>query len=131
MLPYDRNRTLDTIRRARRCLEKAQEELDSAGRWGVFDMLGGRMLSGLIKHGRIDEARRWIDEARPLLRRLRETDWDDIYEPGTGPSEMATLADFLFDGLFADLFVQSRIRQLQDEIRETLRQLDRLERAVG
>ncbi len=130
MLPYDRAETLQTIRRARHFLTRADETLDSAGRWGFLDILGGNLLTGLVKHGRIDEARRWIDEARPLLRRLRDTDWSDVYEPGFGPSEIATLADFLFDGFFADLFVQSKIRDLQSEIRETLRQLDRLERAA-
>ena len=49
--------------RALDSLEKARGALDSARGWGVFDMLGGGMLSTLVKHSKLDDARHYLDQA--------------------------------------------------------------------
>ena len=35
-------------------LRSAREKLESVKNWGVFDMLGGGMVSSFIKHSRMD-----------------------------------------------------------------------------
>ena len=54
--------------RALRSLYEAREKLQKASDWGLFDMFGGNMFSGLMKHGRISEAKQCIEEANRNLR---------------------------------------------------------------
>ena len=44
------------LRSARRCL-------DSAGTWGILDIFGGNMITGLLKHSKMASAEREIDDA--------------------------------------------------------------------
>lgn len=37
-------------------LERAKRSLSSASGWGLFDTLGGGFISGLIKHGKMNDA---------------------------------------------------------------------------
>lgn len=128
--------TLDSLcalsRNARRLLRQAQEKLGSARNWGFLDMLGGGSLAGLVKHGKIDAAMRLVDEARPMLWQLGEAlshlQLDAQINPGVGG--LAMLADFFMDGIFADAYVQSKIHDLQRQLEETLRQLDRVDAAL-
>ena len=38
--------------------------LNSAGNWGLVDIFGGDLISGLMKHGKMNKAEREIEEAR-------------------------------------------------------------------
>lgn len=104
--------------RALRSLQDAKSSLDSARGWGILDILGGRGLSGLIKHVKIDDARSSLDKAKAdldcfsrELSDVREIQGLDI-EIGS----FLTFADFFFDGFLADIMVQSKIREAQDKI---------------
>ena len=46
---------LDHLKRARQCL-------NSAGNWGLLDLFGGNMITGLFKHGKMASAEREIEE---------------------------------------------------------------------
>lgn len=49
----------EAIRAANEALEhlgRAADLLDDASRWGVVDMLGGNMVTTLLKHRKIDDA---------------------------------------------------------------------------
>lgn len=52
-------------------LERARKELDSARRWGLWDIFGGGLLSTLGKHSRMDEANAAMNEAKRHLRNLK------------------------------------------------------------
>ena len=99
-------------------LEKAMGSLDSAEGWGVWDMLGGGLISDLAKHSHIDDAKYEAEQAQILLRRFRSEladikIGDDIHIETGG---FAKFADFFFDGLIADWFMQSKIKNSQESV---------------
>lgn len=99
-------------------LENAMGSLDSAGGWGVWDMLGGGLISDLAKHSHIDNAKHEAEQAQILLRRFRSELADirisnDIHIETGG---FAKFADFFFDGLIADWFMQSKIKNSHESV---------------
>lgn len=50
--------------RARQSLTDARVKLDSAGNWGLLDILGGGLISGLMKHSRINDASQYVEQAK-------------------------------------------------------------------
>ena len=105
---YNRNievrEAIEAGERALASLRDARESLGSARNWGLLDLLGGRSISGLVKHVKIDNARQSLD-----LQGLN-------IEIG----DFLTFADFFFDGFLADILVQSKIRQAQDRIDDAI-----------
>ena len=54
-------------------LKEAQNKLNSARNWGIFDMLGGGLISDIIKHSKMNDASAYLEEAkRDLLVFQRE-----------------------------------------------------------
>ena len=68
--------------RALDSLREAKEQLNSARNWGIYDMIGGGLISSMIKHSKIDRANEWMDQANRDLRcfakELRDVDSDDL-----------------------------------------------------
>ncbi|NLX05347.1 MAG: hypothetical protein GXY33_09405 [Phycisphaerae bacterium] len=86
--------------------------LGSARNWGLWDTLGGGgLISTAIKHGKLDEARRTVHRAQQHLRILERelSDVDMRLDESLEIGSFAKFADFFFDGLVADIFVQSKI----------------------
>jgi len=99
-------------------LDKAMGSLDSAEGWGVWDMLGGGLISDLAKHSHIDNAKYEAERSQTLLRRFR-TELADIKIQENIHFEtdgFAKFADFFFDGLIADWCMQSRIQNSHESI---------------
>ena len=44
-------------------LEKVEENLKSAKNWGIYDLVGGDFFGAMMKHSRIDEAQRLLQES--------------------------------------------------------------------
>lgn len=117
-------------------LDNALSSLDSAEGWGVWDMLGGGLISNLAKHSHIDDAKYETERTQTLLRRFKTELADvridsDIYIETGG---FAKFADFFFDGLIADWFMQSRIQnsresvsQVRSQVQSVMSKLSRLE----
>lgn len=107
-------------------LDRALGSLDSAAGWGTWDMLGGGLLSDLAKHSHIDAARDEAEQAQTLLRRFR-TELADIKIDSDICIEIdgfAKFADFFFDGLIADWFMQSKIRNSSDSVAQVRNQVE-------
>ena len=104
--------------RALRSLQKAKSSLGSARNWGIFDLLGGRTISGLMKHVKIGDAKSSLNQAKYDLESFsRElSDVRDLQGLHIEIGDFLTFADFFFDGFLADIMVQSRIRQAQENI---------------
>ena len=115
---------------ALRSLQDAKSSLDSARGWGILDILGGRGLSGLIKHVKIGDARSSLDQAKADLECFsRElSDVREIQGLDIEIGDFLTFADFFFDGFLADIMVQSKIRQAQDQIDYAI---DRVQSMLG
>ena len=102
-------------RSAEQALTSVLNSLDSAEDWGTWDMFGGGLLSTMAKHEHLDDAQAGIGYAQQCLSRFR-TELADVQHmeiPQVYIGEFATFADYFFDGLFADWYVQSRINEAQ------------------
>ena len=131
---YDRNvvnRALPMVREAEYQLERAQDKLDSARGWGIWDMLGGGLISTLIKHGKIDDANDCIREAGRLMERVRDMlPAANVGEAPLNEGGFSRVADLLFDGFFTDLYMQGRINDQRKAVGEMLSHVRRLEREL-
>ena len=113
---------------AQRALEEMSGDLRGAENWGVWDMVGGGIMATFAKHGCLDDAQDAAYEARRALSRFR-TELADVSSeqvPDVELGDFAVFADYFFDGLFADLFVQSRIREAQEQVEAVTQRVERL-----
>lgn len=126
---YDREREIrEAIRageNALRHLYSARDELRSAGNWGLVDMFGGNFFSGLMKHGKMDQAKRSMENARNALASFR-SELQDIHDPclNMDIDGFLTFADFFFDGFLVDLLVQSRISKAKQQVEDAIRRVE-------
>ncbi|MCR4796830.1 MAG: hypothetical protein K5853_00090 [Lachnospiraceae bacterium] len=102
-------------------LESAQKYLGSAGNWGLLDLFGGGMITGLVKHSKMGNAEREVQEAKFALQKFSKELRDVSGYSSIHIDDFLTFADFVFDGFLADVLVQSKIseakRQCEDAIR--------------
>lgn len=109
-------------------LRNAKECLDSAKNWGIFDMLGGGLITNMIKHSKIDNSSYYMKQAeldmRAFQRELKDVCmYPDLHiEIGS----FLTFADFFFDGLLADYLVQSKINEARSRLDNAIRQVESL-----
>ena len=109
--------------RALNSLRKAEQHLNSARNWGIFDILGGGMISTLLKHSKMDEARRCVEEAQDDLMAFRR-ELADVRLPDVRIDGFMSFADFFFDGFLADFLVQQRINEAREQIARACRQVE-------
>lgn len=82
---YDRLREIDEAiaagREALEALEDAADSLDSAKRWGIVDILGGGLITSVIKHSRLATPTTRLADAREALARF-SAELDDVRRRG-------------------------------------------------
>ena len=112
--------------RALSSLRDARNSLGSARNWGLVDLFGGGMISGLVKHMKIGDARSSLDRAKADLECFsRElSDVRDLQGLDVEIDDFLIFADFFFDGFLADVMVQSKIRKAQDDIENAVRRVE-------
>ena len=114
--------------RALASLHMAEEKLGSARNWGIWDMLGGGFFTDMMKHSKISEASSYIEQAKKDIadfqRELRDV--DTMIEFHMEIESFLTFADFFFDGLVADYFVQSKISDAREEVQEAIRRVEEI-----
>ena len=94
-------------------LVKAQKYLDSAGNWGIFDMLGGGFITTMIKHGKMRDAEDTLTAAKDSIQSLKKelNDINQIIDVNLDIGDFLYFADYFFDGLVTDWMVQSKVRE--------------------
>ncbi len=111
---------LNIIRRMMPLLSEAERQFSSARNWGFLDMLGGGFFVDLVKHSKLSNASRCMNEInwllRDLERELKDVHFTTDYSMSTGG--FSTFADFLFDGILADCYMQSKILSSLEQVRE-------------
>lgn len=114
-------------------LEIVLNALESAKSWGNWDLIGGDFLATIIKHDRMDEARKASEQVQAqlnsFLRELKDVNQYDIVSFDI--SSLEYFGDILLDGLIFDWLVQSKIlralehtRAVKDHIIELKRNLE-------
>jgi hypothetical protein len=121
-------------------LTDVQDRLGTAASWSAFDTyLDHGMIANAVKHDRIDQAAQAAREADQRLARLR-SDLADLgaSEPTAPKLEISAgfrFADIFFNNIFTDLAVSQQIRNAQDNVDQSLRQVsalqDRLKDQIG
>lgn len=114
--------------RALTSLRRAQEKLNSARNWGLFDLFGGGFITDMIKHSRMNDASALMENARADLlvfqRELRDVCVPTEFRMEV--SDFLTFADFFFDGVIADYLVQSKIADARAQVSDAIYQVERL-----
>lgn len=114
--------------RALSSLKAAQNQLNSARNWGIWDMFGGGFLSDLIKHSRMDDASRYMETAKWDLK-IFQKELKDVQlrtELKIESGGFLTFADFFLDGFFADYMMQTKIVEAKEQVEEAIEQVEML-----
>lgn len=101
-------------------IDEAENKFRSARNWGFFDILGGGFITDLIKHSKLGAASDIMNRINYLLhdlqRELKEVVIPTDFFMNT--ASFSTFADFVFDGILADVYMQSKIMTSMEQIRE-------------
>ncbi|MBO4470690.1 MAG: hypothetical protein J5841_02960 [Clostridia bacterium] len=111
------NEAIRAGERALDSLDQARRQLDSARNWGIYDMIGGGMISSIVKHTKIDNANEWMSLAnrdlRNFARELRDIRDEDL-QIDTG--SLVSMLDIFCDNFFSDIMVQKKINNARARI---------------
>ena len=105
----------------------AKDKLDQARGWGIFDLLGGGLISSLIKHNRMDDASYALEDAQRALERFHRElgdlnlSWVSSELTSGG---FLTFADWFFDSFIADVIVQEKINRARAEVDDMIRRVN-------
>ena len=112
---------LDSLRRAKLCLDNARS-------WGIWDILGGGMVSSLIKHDHMDKARQHLFEAKSLLQGFEKElrDLNAFENINLDTKDLLGLADVFMDGFLADAMMQNRIHEAQLGVDRAIRRVEEI-----
>ncbi|MFN7249806.1 MAG: hypothetical protein ACK4M9_03355 [Anaerobacillus sp.] len=113
-------------------LSTALSSLEKARGWSTWDMVGGGMMTTMIKHGHIDDAKKYVHQAQTRLRHFQEelkdvTNHDQIDLQFSG---MLTFADYFFDGLIVDWVVHGKITDSIKQVETTKTSVNQLLRRL-
>ena len=101
-------------------IDEAETKFNKARNWGFFDILGGGFITDLIKHSNLGAASNIMNQINYLLhdlqRELKEVVIPTDFSMNT--ASFSTFADFVFDGILADVYMQSKIMTSMEQIRE-------------
>ena len=119
---------LNAGERALSSLRKAQEKLNSAGNWGLFDMFGGGLFSTIMKRSKMDDAQQLMEAAKTDLKRFQR-ELKDVNIPLDLRMEVGSFlsfADFFFDGFVADYLVQSKISEAKEQVSDAIVRVEQI-----
>lgn len=119
---------LDAGERALSSLRNAQEKLNSAGNWGLFDMFGGGLFSTIMKRSKMDDAQSLMESAKADLKRFQK-ELKDVNIPLDLRMEVGSFlsfADFFFDGFVADYLVQSKISEAKEQVSDAIIRVEQI-----
>lgn len=103
-------------------LNRVNQSLSSAKGFGIWDMLGGGFVSGMLKHSKIDSASAEMENAKILLGQFQKELRDVSMHPDMhiDIGSFAVFADFFLDNIVSDWYVQSKINQSKEQVEEAI-----------
>ena len=113
-------------------LKSAQEKLNSAGNWGIWDILGGGFLVTMMKQSKMEDAQKHINDAQYYIKVFQKElkDVNVAFNLKTEVESFLSFADFFFDGLFTDFLVQSKISEAKTQVAEAIFRVEELLREL-
>jgi hypothetical protein len=117
---------IDAGKRANNSLLDMKENLSSAKSWGVWDMMGGGLISNIAKHSAIDKASSSGKNVEHYLKIFKKelSDVNQFTDFKIDISSFTKFADFFFDGFFVDWFVQSKINNSLSNVNNVYERID-------
>lgn len=110
---------LDACKTLVMSLKSAKEGLSSAKSWGVFDIIGGGLITSMVKHDHINRASAFIKDASDKAKLLNRELFDLKVYLDIERFEIDTFSktfDVFFDNIFSDLSIQEEINLAYDNI---------------
>lgn len=109
-------------------LKRAKDCLSSARNWGIYDIIGGGMVSSFIKHSKMNDADSYIKDAKEKLEIFaREVeDVEALKDINVDTSDFLGFADLFFDNFMADFMMQDRINKARARIDETIYKVEEI-----
>ncbi len=109
-------------------LSRLIDKLNSARNWGIWDILGGKLISNIGKHSAIGAANKIADEVKNNLKKFKKelSDVNSFADLEISLSGFTSFADFFFDGIFVDFFVQSKINDARKNTQDLIESVDKI-----
>lgn len=107
-------------------LNRVNHSLSSAKGFGIWDMLGGGFISGMLKHSKIDSASAEMENAKMLLGKFQKELRDVSMHPDMNIDirGFAVFADFFLDNIVSDWYVQSKINRSKEQVEEAIEHVE-------
>lgn len=128
LMRQEMQEAIEAGERALSSLHMAQEKLNSAGNWGIFDMFGGGLFATAIKHSKMEEAGRLMESAKSDLKRFQK-ELKDVNIPLDLRMEVGvflSFADVFFDGFVSDYLVQSKISDAKEQVADAIFRVEQI-----
>ena len=122
------NEAIEAGRDAQMRLHRIQETLRSAKGWGIYDLLGGGLISGMMKRIRMEKAQQQIDELRGSLERFN-SELKDVQVQCSASAELSewlNITDLVFEDPLSDWLSLSKIKDAKAEIDRTAEEVTAL-----
>lgn len=88
----------------------------------MIDLFGGGLFTDMVKHSKMDDASRCMEDAKRHLkvfqRELKDVNLSLDLRMEVGG--FLSFADFFFDGLVADYLVQSKIESAREQVEDAI-----------
>lgn len=127
------NRALTLTDQLIACLDDAERQLSSARNWGFLDILGGGLITDLIKHSKLQNAKNSMEHVNYIMQQLQQV-LGSISIPGDYRMQIggfATFADFFFDSGIVDIYMTAKIMNSLNEVRKLKEKCYELKRRLN
>lgn len=113
-------------------LKEAEEHLKSAANWGIVDILGGGLISTMAKRSKVNKAQGVIECAKDSVKQLKKelTDVNEFVHVDLEISDFVAFADYFFDGIISDWYVQSKIDNARNQVDKATTQLNQIRKRL-
>lgn len=128
LMKREMQEAIEAGEKALQSLGAAKEKLDSARNWGIFDMLGGGLISDMVKHSKMNAAASLMEKAKYDLQ-IFQRELKDVQvsmDLRMEISSFLSFADFFFDGIFADYLVQNKITDAREQVNDAIQYINRI-----
>jgi hypothetical protein len=119
---------IEAANRAILNLEQAEDYLSRAGDWGILDFMGGELITGIMKHRRMNVAGQELELARQSVLEFKDqlADVDELEDINVDTDDFRGFADLFLDGFLSDWMMQSRIREARLQVRTAIGKIRRI-----
>ena len=103
----------------------AKDELKNAKNWGILDIVGGDMMSSIVKHNKIKKANDKFYKIKELISSFNK-ELGDIKLNNISFSTITVTLDLFLDNIFTDISVQNKINDALNSIEEVKIKVERV-----